>query len=95
MLALRAQHDDPDAPIGIERLEGGAQLLAFGHCDDVERRPVENNVGALAGGIDLDPETVEPVGPSGRTRRGRRRGYRGNGIGNRRVRLRCRRVGLG
>src|SRR5260370_37670757 len=86
MRALGAQDDDPAAPLRIERLEGRAQLLAFGHRDDVQRRPVENNVGALACGIDLDPETVEPVGPSGRPGRwrGRGRGYRGDGIGYRR-----------
>src|SRR6202035_3194650 len=47
MLALGAQHNDPDAPIGVERLESRAQLLALGHRYDVERRPVENNVSSL------------------------------------------------
>src|SRR5712692_10830408 len=65
MLALGAQHDDPDAPIGVEGLEGRAQLLAFGHRDDVEWRPVENDIGALARGIDLDTKAIEPVGPGG------------------------------
>jgi len=29
------------------------------HLDDVERRPVEDDVGTLVLGIDLDPEAVE------------------------------------
>ena len=49
MLAAGPQHDDADPRIGVGHLEGGAQLFALGHRDDVERRPVEDDVGALAG----------------------------------------------
>src|SRR5579862_4640294 len=59
MLAGRAQHDDAHARILVERLEDQAKLIALRHFDDVERRPVENDVGAFAGRIDLDAKTVE------------------------------------
>jgi hypothetical protein len=45
--------------VGVQRLEGDAQLLTRQHADDVERRAVEHDVGALAGGVDLDAEAVE------------------------------------
>src|SRR6266566_778502 len=100
MLALGAQHDDSDAPFGVERLEGRAQLLSLGHRDDVERRPVEDDIGALARRIDLDPEPVEPVDAGGRTRRKRgygrgRIGFARRGIGDRRVGLRYASSGVG
>ena len=59
MLAGRAHHDDADAVVGIEPFEGCAQLLALRHVYDIERRTVEDHIGALALGIDLDAETVE------------------------------------
>ncbi len=62
MLALGTQHDNPHAIVGIERLERGAQLLALRHREDVERRPVEHDVGALAPGINHQPETGEAFG---------------------------------
>ena len=40
-------------------LEHQPKLVALRHRDDVERRPVEDDVGALARGIDLDAEAVE------------------------------------
>ncbi|MNJ78471.1 hypothetical protein D3C77_762340 [compost metagenome] len=43
----------------VERFEGLAQLVALAHGDDVQRRAVEDDVGALAGRVDLDPEAVE------------------------------------
>src|SRR5262249_9895992 len=58
-LAHGAQHDDAHARVLVERLEHEAQLVALRHCDDVERRPVEHDVGALVRGVDLDAETVE------------------------------------
>jgi hypothetical protein len=60
MLAGRAHDDDADALVRFESLEDGAQLLALRHGDDIERRPVEDHIGALA--IDIDPETVKRVG---------------------------------
>src|SRR5262249_50272453 len=36
-----------------------AQLIALRHLDDVERRPVENDVGPLLSSINLDVKTVE------------------------------------
>ena len=61
MLADRAQHDDAHARILVERLEHEAKLVALRHRDDVERRPVEDDVGALARGVDLDAEAVEAL----------------------------------
>ena len=51
--------DDAHARVGIERLEHEAKLVALRHDDDVERRPVEDHIAALARGIDLDAEAVE------------------------------------
>src|SRR5439155_26210380 len=86
MLAVRAQHDDPHATVRIGGLERDAQLIALVHRDDVERRPVEDEIDAFARGIDLDPKAVEPVGlcragPRGFARRGI--GYPSSGIGHR------------
>ena len=55
----RAQHDDAHACVLVERLEHQPQLVALRHRDDVERRPVEDDVGALARRVDLDAEAVE------------------------------------
>src|SRR5207248_296617 len=78
MLAVRAQHDDAHPAVRVGGLEGDAQLFALTHRDDVERRPVEDDVDAFLRGIDLDPEAVEPVG----LRRAPRRhlGYPASGI---------------
>ncbi len=43
----------------VERLEHEAKLIALVHLDDVERRPVEHDIGAFARRIDLDAEAVE------------------------------------
>ena len=59
MLAHRPQHDDAHARVLVQRLEHHAQLIALPHLDDVERRPVEHHVGALARGVDLDAKAVE------------------------------------
>src|SRR5580693_6361473 len=59
MLADRSQHDDAHAGILIEILEDQTKLIALPHFDNVERRAVENDVGAFAGRIDLDPKAVE------------------------------------
>ena len=59
MLTDRPHHDDADVVIGVEPFEGRAQLVALRHGYDIERRPVEDHIGALALGVDLDPETVE------------------------------------
>src|SRR5262245_19727342 len=61
MLADRAQHDHAHALVEVERLEGGAELVALPHGDDVERRAVEDDVGALLALVDLDAEAVEIV----------------------------------
>src|SRR5205085_6661349 len=56
--------------------EGDAQLLALIHRDDVERRPIEDDVEPLPRRIGLDAKPVEPA----RFRRGtRRRSWRGRG----------------
>ncbi len=59
MLAHGAQHDDPHPRILVERLEHEPQLIALSHFDDVQRRPVEHDIGALTLGIDLDAKSVE------------------------------------
>ena len=59
MLAGRAQHDDAHARILVERLEHQTKLIALPHFDDVERRPVENDVGAFACRIDLDTKAIQ------------------------------------
>src|SRR6516225_7496715 len=51
MLAGGPQHNHADARIGVEPLEHRAQFLALSHRDDVERRPVEDHIGALTLGI--------------------------------------------
>jgi hypothetical protein len=61
VLADGAQHDDTHARILVERFEDQAKLIALPHFDDIERRPVENNVGAFAGRIDLDAKAVKGV----------------------------------
>ena len=63
------QYDDADPRVGVERLEHGTQLLALGHCDDIERRAVEDHIGALPRGIDLEAEAVENIGEPGLPRR--------------------------
>ena len=59
MLAGGAQHDDAHPRILVERLEDQAELIALFHLDDVERRPVEHDIGAFALRIDLDAKAVE------------------------------------
>ncbi len=61
MLAGRAQHDHAHARVLIERLENKAKLIALVHFDNVQRRPVEHDVGALARAVDLDAKAVELV----------------------------------
>ena len=48
MLANRPENDDAHPWISVERLEGKAELIALRHLDDVERRPIEDDVGALS-----------------------------------------------
>ena len=59
MLADGAQHDDPHAGVLIQAFEHQAKLVALLHRHHVERWPVEDDVGALAGFVDLDAEAVE------------------------------------
>ena len=63
VLADGTQHDDADARVVVDRFEHQAQLVALRHLDDVERRPIENHVGALAFGIDFDAKPVKPRQP--------------------------------
>ena len=57
--ADRAQDDHPHARVRVHGLEHKANLFALTHLNHVERRPVENDVGALAATIDFDPEPVQ------------------------------------
>ena len=59
MLANRPKNDDTHPWISVERLEGKAELIALRHLDDVERRPIEDDVGALSPGIQFDAKAVE------------------------------------
>jgi hypothetical protein len=59
MLADGAQHDDPDPFILLQCLEQQPQLVALRHRNDVQRRTVEDHIGALAHGIDLHAKAVE------------------------------------
>ncbi len=69
MLADRAQHDDTHALIRIQRLERTPKLVALRHRDDVERRPVEDDVAAALRRVHFD---AEPVGF----------GWQGGGVGH-------------
>jgi len=51
MFTNRSQDDNAHPRIGVERLEGQAQLVALWHRDHVERRPVKDDVGTLACGV--------------------------------------------
>src|ERR1044072_5668756 len=55
----RAEHDHAHPCILVERLEHETKLVALRHRHDVEGRPVEDHVGALARFVDLDAEPVE------------------------------------
>jgi hypothetical protein len=59
MLAGGAQHDDPHLRLLVDGFEHESQLVALQHFDDVERLPVEDDIGALVLAIDLDPESVK------------------------------------
>ena len=59
MLPDGAQHDHAHARVFVERLEHKPQLIALWHLDDVEWRPLEDDVGSLSRGIDFDAEAVE------------------------------------
>jgi hypothetical protein len=59
VLADRAQHDHPHAGVLVEMLEHHANLVALRHRNHVERRPVEDHIGALAALVDLDPEAIK------------------------------------
>src|SRR5262249_18838615 len=59
MFPDRTQHNHAHAVIFIESLEHHPQLVALRHFDDVERRAVEHDVGALLLGIQFHAEAVE------------------------------------
>src|SRR5262245_46925909 len=59
MFPDRTQDNHAHAVIFIECLEHHPQLIALRHFDDVERRAVENDVGAFLLGIHFHAETVE------------------------------------
>ena len=59
MLSLRAQNNHTHPIIFVEPFEDAAQLVALTHGNDIERRAVEDNVGALPRRIDFDAKAVE------------------------------------
>ena len=69
MLTHGAPHDDADACVLVERFKHQTKLIALTHFDDVQRRPVQHDIGALAPRIDFDAEAIELL----QTRIGKRR----------------------
>ena len=59
MFSDRPQHDNPNAGIVVEHLEHKPQLIALRHLDDIEWRPIENDVGTFSLTINFDAETIE------------------------------------
>ena len=55
----KARGSRTHARVLVERFETQAKLIVLPHFDDVERRPVENDIGAFARWIDLDAKAVE------------------------------------
>ncbi len=56
---IAAQHDDAHAIVLVERLEHQPQLIALRHLDHVQRRAMQDDVGALLLRCQLDTEAVE------------------------------------
>ena len=56
-----SEHDHAHSLVGIERGEGGGELVPLRHAHDVERRAIEHDVGAGRRAVDLHPEAVEIV----------------------------------
>ena len=59
MLAGCSQNDDANAHILVQSLEHKPKLIALGHGYDVERRPIENDIGPFARRIDFHTEAVK------------------------------------
>src|SRR5215470_5419024 len=59
MPAAGAQHDQAHARVLVQGLEHETQLVALGHLDDIERRPVEDDVSPFERAVDLDAEAIE------------------------------------
>jgi hypothetical protein len=69
MLAGCSQNDDADARILVQSLEHEPKLIALGHGYDVERRPIENDIGSFALRIDFHAEPVKHGKPRIRIRK--------------------------
>src|SRR4029077_6335345 len=59
MLPDCAHHNNAHVFVLVERLKSYPQLIALWHLDDVERRPVEDNIGAFLSDIDFHTEADE------------------------------------
>ena len=59
ILAHCPEHDHAHPRISVEDLEGYPQLLALGHRNHIQRRPIEHDVAALVRRVDLDAKPVE------------------------------------
>src|ERR1035437_2160103 len=59
MLADGAQHDHAHARVFVERLKYQAKLVALWHLDDIKRRAMQDDVGALLVGGQFDFEAIE------------------------------------
>ena len=60
VFAYRAKHNDANPRIGIQGIEYDAELLRLLHRDDVDWRPVPDDVGAGIRFHQLDVRAVEP-----------------------------------
>lgn len=61
MFANGAQHDHAHAGTRVQSLEHQTQLIALRHDDEVERRPIEDDVGAFFRAVDFYAEAVQRV----------------------------------
>src|SRR6476469_9945961 len=59
MLADCAQYDNAHAIVFVERFETQPQLIALWHRNDIERRPVEDDIRPLLSNIDFHTKTVK------------------------------------
>src|SRR6185312_13189795 len=59
VFANRAQHDHAHALVLVQSLEYQSHLIALRHLDHIERRTIEDDVGALLLGVHFHLEAVE------------------------------------
>jgi hypothetical protein len=62
VFSFGAEYDDTNTLIAVQRFESLSQLFALRHGDNVQRWALQDDVGALAGGIECNPEAVRVIG---------------------------------